>query len=211
MMQTWDATKKADDWSGEVVAALRAGGVVAVPTDTYYGLAADCRSVEGIETVLAIKGRTPMHPLLLLADSVGSARRLAPAADGRLEQLAAAFWPGPLTLILPAGEGLHPALVGPTGGVAVRVPAHPVPRQLSRLLGAAITGTSANRTGRDPVRDAAALDLDTERLGGVVDAGTTAGGPASTLLDLTSATPVVRREGPCEARQIREALGGRLL
>jgi L-threonylcarbamoyladenylate synthase len=210
-MHTWNATTGTDDWVDEAVAELRAGGVVGVPTDTYYGLAADSRSAAGIETVLALKGRPPSHPLLLLTDSVASARRLSPAADPRLEQLAAAFWPGALTLIVPAIDGLHPALVGPTGGVAVRVPAHEVPRRLSRLLGAAVTGTSANRTGREAVRVAADIDLATDRLAGVIDAGRTAGGPASTLLDLTSDPPAVLRKGACDEGSIRKVLGERLL
>lgn len=212
-MRTWetDAAGTPGPWLQEVVDSLAAGGVVALPTDTFYGLAADSRSAAGIARVLQLKGRSPEHPLLLLVPDCEAARRLAPAADGRLEDLAAIFWPGPLTVVLPLTSRLPSALVGPTGGVAVRVPDAAVARHVARALGAPITGTSANLTGAPSAVTAADIDLDTRLLSGIVDGGMAPGGEASTVVDLTGALARVTRAGAIANSAIRKSLDGRLL
>jgi len=212
-MRTWktDATGSPGPWLREVVDALTAGGVVALPTDTFYGLAADCRSEAGIARVLQLKRRSPEHPLLLLVADCAAARDLAPAADDRLEDLAAIFWPGPLTIVLPATRRLPTELVGSTNGVAVRVPAAAVARQVTRTLGAPITGTSANLTGAPPPATAADIDLDAGLLSGIVDGGAAPGGEASTIVDLTGSLARVVRAGAISSAAIRRSLHGRLL
>jgi len=140
-----------------------------------------------------------------------AARQLAPAADERLEDLAAIFWPGPLTLVLPTTGDLSSALVGPTGGIAVRVPDATVPRQVAHALGAPITGTSANLTGARPAVAAAEIQLDTGLLSGVVDGGPAPGGAASTVVDLTGTLARVVRGGAIPTAAIRKSLNGRLL
>jgi len=213
-MHTWrtDAEASPGPWLQEVVRSLAAGGVVALPTDTFYGLAADSRSAVGIARVLQLKGRSPKHPLLLLVADCAAARQLAPAADSRLEELAAHFWPGPLTVVLPtAGRHLPNELVGPTAGVAVRVPGSVVARRVARALGAPITGTSANRTGTPPAMAADDIDLDARLLDGVVDAGVTPGELASTVVDLTGAWARVVRAGAIPNAAISKSLDGRLV
>ncbi len=211
-MQIW-ATNADDDmpWLGAVTQILRDGGAVALPTDTYYGLAADSRSVEGIARVLQLKGRATSHPILLLAADTESARAVAAVTDSRFDLLAAEFWPGPLTLVVPARAGLPAPLLGPSGGVAVRVPAASVPRAVAASLGAAITGTSANLTGEPAVAAVSDLNIDSERLDGVVDGGLLPGGQPSTIVDLTTTPARLLREGAVAAETIRKSLSGRLI
>jgi len=199
------------DWYIQAATALARGEVLVVPTDTYYGLAADFRSEPAIERVLDLKGRDPNQPLLLLLDTAERAGEVADSTGSRVAALAENFWPGPLTLVLRARPGLHPALVGPSAGVAVRVPAAAAPRQLVAALGAAITGTSANRTGEAPARSPSEVDFDEDRVGGIVDTGPAPGGRPSTLVDLTGGRARVLRKGPVTAEALREVLGDRLV
>ena len=212
-MRTWvtDAGGTPGPWLQEVVQSLATGGVVALPTDTFYGLAADSRSAEGVARVLQLKGRSPLHPLLLLVHDCDAARQVATTSDGRLEDLASEFWTGPLTVILPASGSLPAALIGPTGGVGLRVPAAAVPRRVARALGAPITGTSANLAGEPPVTSAADIRLDADFLSGVIDGGAVPGGAPSTVVDLTGEVARVVRAGAIPAAAIRKSLNGRLL
>jgi L-threonylcarbamoyladenylate synthase len=171
--------------------------VAAVPTETFYGLAADPLSPAGVERVLAIKGRPEGKPLLVL---FGERRQLAPlgvAASAESLDRFFRIWPAALTVVLPLAAPIPASLGAPT--LAVRVPAHP---QLAALLARVgpITGTSANRSGEAPCADADAVEA---LLGGgeldvldiLVDGGATPGGPPSTLLDATREPPVVLRPG----------------
>jgi L-threonylcarbamoyladenylate synthase len=131
----------------EMIASLRAGGAVIFPTDTLYGLGVDPRSEAGLNRLLAAKGRDRGKPIpLLLSDGgqVGRWTRHVPPAAARLMDR---FWPGALTLVLPADRGVHPSVTGGGDTVGLRVPDHPVPRALAALLSGAVTGTSANRSG----------------------------------------------------------------
>ncbi len=197
----------------EVVDVLEDGGVIAVPTETYYGLAAHWQRPDALDAVLRLKRRHQTMPLLLLVGGTAMARRVAPEAPEALDRLAAALWPGALTLIVPGPDGLHPALVGPGGSVALRHSPHPVVQQIVARLDAPITGTSANVLGGTPPRRPDQLELsDRAELSGVVDAGDTCGLLASTLLDLSAGpTPRILRAGVVSADQVREVLGGRLL
>jgi L-threonylcarbamoyladenylate synthase len=135
----------------EAVAALARGEVVCLPTESSYGLAADLRSAVGLARVTALKGGRPSDsPFPLIAGSADVARDLARVWPEAAERLAARHWPGPLTLVVPARPGLPPEVVGPGGGVGVRVSSHPLAAALARGLGAAITATSANRSGQPP-------------------------------------------------------------
>lgn len=181
----------------EALIRLRAGGVVALPTETFYCLAA--RSFDGaaVARVNRLKEkpqeRSPM--LLLLAD----AAQVAAVCDELpplFETLAARFWPGPLTLIVPAVPGLPPEVSAGLATVAVRVPGLALPRRVAARLGEPITGPSANRHSQPPARTAGevaaafpkGVDL-------ILDGGPAPGGAPSTILDLTSTPPRVVREG----------------
>lgn len=132
----------------EVIASLRAGGAVIFPTDTLYGLGVDPGSEEGLARLNAAKGRDRGKPIPLLlsgGEQVDRWARHVPPAAARLMDR---FWPGALTLVLPADPGVHPAVTGGGDTVGLRVPDHSVPRALAAGLSGAVTGTSANRSGK---------------------------------------------------------------
>jgi L-threonylcarbamoyladenylate synthase len=192
----------------EAVRAIRAGGVVALPTDTLYGLAVDARQADAVRRVFAVKGRAAHQALPLVAadtaqvvEHIGS---LAPHAA----RLAARFWPGPLTLLFEVPALLAPGVSAGTGRVGVRVPAHAVTRALCRACGCLLTATSANISGSQPSAnpDEVALALG-DRIDVLVDAGTTPGGLASTIVDVTGEIPALVRAGAIEWGEIAGACG----
>lgn len=132
----------------EAVARLRAGELVAFPTETVYGLGADARKVDAIARIYALKGRPPGHPLIVHLASAQSLGDWAERIPEPARRLAARFWPGPLTLILPRGPSVSPALTGGQPSIGLRVPSHPVAQQLLRAFGGGIAAPSANRYGR---------------------------------------------------------------
>lgn len=190
----------------EAVALLRAGEIVALPTDTVYGLAADLALPGAIERLFAAKQRPPDRAVaLLLADAAqaGVLAEVGPAA--RL--LAERFWPGGLTLVLPRRPGASlPAELAAGDTVGLRVPDHPVPRAVAAALGPLPT-TSANLSGRPDARDAREIaDLLGAAVALVIDGGSIHGGPASTVVDCTGPRPVVRRVGAIAPAEIARAL-----
>jgi L-threonylcarbamoyladenylate synthase len=175
----------AEDLSPAVHAILR-GRLVAFPTETFYGLGANALDPEAVLRVFRAKGRPPAKPLLVLVDDVAAAEAIASPIPARARILMDRYWPGPLTLILPARPHLPAALTAGTGTVGVRVSSHPVARGLARAAGVPITAPSANRHGapgpRTPADVLAGLGAVVDL---VVDGGPAPGGPPSTLLDAT--------------------------
>jgi len=202
----------------EMIASLRAGGTVIFPTDTLYGLGADPRSETGLDRLLAAKGRDRGKPIPLLLSEGKQvdrwARQVPPAAARLMDR----FWPGALTLVLPADPGVHPAVTGGGDTVGVRVPDHPVPRALAALLSGAITGTSANRSG-NPGAWGSAEEIVREFTGEVdwvLWAGKAPSGnarregagtsPGSTVVRMIDDQPVLLRQGVLPFRHIIEFL-----
>lgn len=136
----------------EAVTAVRAGELVVFPTETFYAIGADPTQSSALAAIAHVKGREPDKPIALIAADTHSAFSIAGAipADARL--LAETFWPGPLTLVVPAREGFEAALTGPSGGIGVRVSSHPIARALADGIGGLITATSANLSGQPPAR-----------------------------------------------------------
>jgi tRNA threonylcarbamoyl adenosine modification protein (Sua5/YciO/YrdC/YwlC family) len=163
---------------------LAAGGLVAFPTETVYGLGADARNGEAIARLYAAKGRPAFNPLIAHVASASAARKLA-RFDAAAERLAAAFWPGPLTLVLPKAADCPVATLATAGldSVAVRVPAHPIAQALLRAFGGPVVAPSANRSGHVSPTLAAHVVAD---LGGridlIVDGGATPVGLESTII-----------------------------
>lgn len=180
----------------EAARVLRAGGLVAFPTETFYGLGAHALDQAAVGRVFQAKGRPADKPLLVLVDSVEMVARVARDVPALARRLMDRYWPGPLTLVLAAHPGLPVALTAGTGTIGVRLSGHPVARALVTALGAAITAPSANPHGALSPRTA---DEVVASLGGrvdlVLDGGPTRGGPPSTLLDLTRTPAVVLRTG----------------
>jgi L-threonylcarbamoyladenylate synthase len=134
------------------IAALRAGEVVVYPTETFYGIAADAFEPEALERIFEIKGRDTAKTIALIAHDAAAAFAIAREVPEIARRLSAVFWPGPLTIVMPARSGIPNALVGPDGGVGIRVSSHPIARALAYGLGRPITATSANRSGQAPAR-----------------------------------------------------------
>ncbi|HZD54934.1 MAG TPA: L-threonylcarbamoyladenylate synthase [Candidatus Aquicultoraceae bacterium] len=130
-----------------LAASIRDGGVVVYPTDTVYGLGVDPFSRDALRRLLSLKGRQEEKPVPLLLDGAGRAYSLASRVPLRAKRLMERFWPGALTLVLPASPAVPGGVAGGDGTVGLRVPDHPVPRELAAVIGGAITGTSANRAG----------------------------------------------------------------
>jgi L-threonylcarbamoyladenylate synthase len=196
-----------DEGRGRAVAILQQGGVVALPTDTVYGIAVALETPGGIERLFALKRRPPEKGIALLLADADQARELA--RWGRAaEALGGAFWPGALTLVAPiaAGVDLPAALTGGAATVGVRVPAHDAPRALARAIGPLPT-TSANRSGEPEAPDAhAVLDQLGDGLDLVLDGGPAHGATASTVVLVDGDASRVLRIGAIEPGRIGEVL-----
>jgi L-threonylcarbamoyladenylate synthase len=174
---------------------LRAGGAVAFPTETFYGLAAAALDPASVKRIFALKGRRDSKPLLVLVDSVAMAETVAHVGEPA-RALMKRYWPGALTLVLPARAIVPADVTAGTGTLGVRVSSHPIAHGLVRTLGEPVTAPSANPSGLEPPTTARAvvayfgdgLDL-------VLDGGPTAGGAPSTVLDMTVDPPAIIRQG----------------
>lgn len=187
---------------------LKSGGVLAYPTETFYGLGADARNEEAVERVFAAKGRDFNNPLpVIIGRKADLAHWVADIPDAA-ESLIQKFWPGPLTLVFRAARLINPRLTAATGKIAVRVSNHPPAAALAQSLRAPLTSTSANRSGAAECTNACAV---IEQLGGcidaVVDGGETPGGKGSTIVDVTVKPIKILREGAIPASAIVEPSG----
>jgi L-threonylcarbamoyladenylate synthase len=190
---------------------LREGKLVVYPTETFYGLGADPRSPRAVEAVFAAKGRPDRLALPLIASDRRSVLDCVSELSDAAERLAAAFWPGALTLVLPAVPSLPPRLLGNGQTVGIRISSHPIAAALAAAFGSAIVATSANRSGQAAPVTAPEVG---EELGAevalVLDGGATSGGHASTVIDLTTDPPRVVRSGAVPLSAIEEILGRRI-
>ncbi len=132
---------------GDAVAALRGGGLVALPTETVYGLAGDARSSTAVARIFAVKGRPPTHPVIVHLPDAGALDRWATDVPAWARSLAEALWPGPLTLIVPRADDVLDAVTGGQPTVGLRVPAHPLTLEVLRQFGDGLAAPSANRYG----------------------------------------------------------------
>jgi len=183
---------------------IRAGGVVAYLTDTLYGLGADAFNAGAVERVFAVKSRIQEKALPVIIGEKNFLSRVVTEISETAKQLIDHFWPGPLSLILPAAPALPALLHGDSGKVAVRLPACAVSRALAVAAGGALTATSANRSGQAAAQSAGeviamlgdAIDL-------VVDSGPCTETRPSTIVDLTVSPPRVLRDGACAFERIK--------
>jgi len=183
------------------------GGVVAIPTDTLYGLAADPFSVEAVARVFAVKGRSADRALPLIASDAGQVSAHLGGLPEAASRLASRFWPGPLTLLVAAPRALVRDVSAGTGKVGVRVPAHDVARRIAAAVGRPITATSANASGAAATADPSEVERTLgERIDLLIDAGSTPGGAPSTIVDATGQTPVLIRAGALAWDEIQACL-----
>jgi len=180
----------------EAAACIREGGVVAFPTETYYGLAADPDCEQAIERLFEIKKRELDQPLLLLVESRAALQQVVADVPETYIALMTRYWPGPLTLIFPAKPCVSKKITGGTDTVGVRISSHLVAQQLVAEMGKAITATSANISGMPPA--VSAFDVKKIFQGSVdyiLDGGATAAGLCSTILGIKNKKLTVFRKG----------------
>jgi L-threonylcarbamoyladenylate synthase len=194
------------------VALLRAGEQVAFPTETVYGLGADARSDRAVAGIFAAKGRPAYNPLIVHVPDLAAAEALAELTS-QARDLAQAFWPGPLTLVLRRrdGTGLSELTTAGLGTVALRVPAHPLAQALLRDFGAPLAAPSANPSGRvSPTAAAHVLDGLRGRIAAVIDGGACPVGLESTIVGFAGDRPVLLRPGGIPADALGRAIGTEL-
>lgn len=186
---------------------LRAGMVMGMPTDTFYGLAADPFNLRAVERVYEIKSRSRHKPLSLMIESVDQAEELAAELPSPFYLLARRFWPGPLTIIVKAHARLPLKVTANSGNIAIRIPAAPIPLAVIKAAGLPITATSANLSGESECTTAQAVKEQLEeRIPLIVDGGASPREVASTIVDLSGGDGNWRmiRQGAIPQEQIAE-------
>lgn len=208
LSNTTDQTAQADlAILAAAIAALRDGQLVVYPTETFYGLAADPFSEVALKRLLDLKGRDAGKAVALIAADTESAFSVVSEISAGALRLAELFWPGPLTLVMPARAGISDALIGPDGGIGVRVSSHPTARALAAGLGRPITATSANLSGEQPAATlSAARDALGDKVRVYIDGGTLAGGAPSTVVAVDSTGLRVIRAGAISEEAIASVL-----
>jgi tRNA threonylcarbamoyl adenosine modification protein (Sua5/YciO/YrdC/YwlC family) len=192
-----------------VANSLNAGNVVALPTDTFYGLAVDPVNLRAVERIYEIKTRARHKPLSLLIGEVAQAYELARNLDTAFDRLAERFWPGPLTLVVKAGGKLPLRVTANTGNMALRVPEAAIPRAVVNRLGLPITATSANLIGQPECCYASSVrDQLGDKIPLIVDGGPTPRTTATTIVDLSGGgnSWMILREGAIPTHEIALAL-----
>lgn len=186
---------------------LKAGGLVGLPTETVYGLAADASNELAVRRIFAAKGRPSTHPLIVHVASVEKAREWCTTLTAMGEKLAAEFWPGPLTLIVPRNEKASDAVTGGQDTVGLRVPSHPLAHALLTLFGGGLAAPSANRFGRVSPTTSAHVE---EELGDVIElileGGASNVGVESTIVDVAHGMPRLLRPGGISREAIEKVL-----
>lgn len=201
------------DGIGRAAHLLSEGALVAFPTETVYGLGGDARSDLAVAAIFTAKDRPRFNPLIVHVADLAAARRLV-RFDATAERLASAFWPGPLTLVLPLAEGgaaLSPLVMAGLGTVALRVPAHPLALALLRQFGGPLAAPSANPSGKiSPTRAAHVMAGLKGRIAAVLDGGACGVGLESTIIGLTGGAPRLLRPGGIPTEALEACLGGPL-
>ena len=197
--------------AGDVTGAaeiIRTGGLVAVPTETVYGLAADAQNEEAVRKIFAVKNRPEEKRLNLLVPGMDAVRGICMSISESAYILAKNFWPGPLTMILLKNEKVPDIVTDGGKTVGVRCPAHPITLELLNILGLPLAAPSANITGmKSPVTADGVKAYFDGKIEAIIDGGKCAVGVESTILDLTVSPPKILRAGGLSKEKIEEALG----
>ncbi len=187
----------------QAIEALRSGEVIVFPTETFYGLGANALDEDAVEEVATLKGRDIKNPIALIIADMDMLEDIVAEPAIIANRLMHHFWPGPLTLVLPAKKGLSPLLCNPDGGIGVRVSSHPIASALVNGLGRPITATSANPSGSEPARTIAqAQAYFANKLRIFIDAGELKGQKGSTVVECHGDRYKIIREGEISSREL---------
>ncbi len=187
--------------------ALRNGEAIVFPTETFYGVGVDATNPRALERLFELKGRDPDKPVALIAADLEMIARVVSVIPPVAIRLARAFWPGPLTIVMPARPEISPALTNREGGVGIRISPHPVARELARRLGSPLTATSANLAGAPPARTIAeAHAAFGKRIAAYLDGGRLDGSLPSTVIAIEEDRIIVLRAGAISEKRLHEAL-----
>ena len=194
---------------GEVITMAKAillrGGLVACPTESFYGLAVDATNKAAIRKLFSLKKRPANLPVLILIPSIESLTKYVTYIPPVARKLTREFWPGGLTLIFEASEHVSPLLTANTGKIGIRLSNHPVATALAQAIQAPVTGTSANISGAPPCHHAEeVLSYFGENIDLIIDGGETAGAIGSTILDVTVDPPEIVRDGMVQRRSLEK-------
>lgn len=198
----WD---KQLDYAAEV---LKAGGLVAFPTETVYGLGANALDIKAIEGIYKAKGRPSDNPLIVHIADIKALEGLVNTIPAAAPRLMEAYWPGPLTLVMPKSDKVPFVITAGLDTVAIRIPSHPIALALIKKAGVPVAAPSANRSGRpSPTLAKHVIEDLTGRVDIIIDGGSTQVGLESTVLDISSEPPVILRPGGITLEQLQQLLG----
>ncbi|HHN64174.1 MAG TPA: threonylcarbamoyl-AMP synthase [Nitrospirae bacterium] len=188
-----------DEVVRKAVECILAGGVVAFPTETFYGLGVHFNNEDAIRRLYDLKKRPFEKAIPLIIGHLSFIRMLSQEIPEEAERLMAKYWPGPLTIVLKAREGLSPLLTAGTGKVAVRIPGESIALEIARITPVPVTATSANPSGAKPATDAQeVLKYFGDSIDLIVDGGTTSGVAPSTIVEIVNGQPRILRKGVIE-------------
>jgi L-threonylcarbamoyladenylate synthase len=194
---------RAIEWVAEEIGR---GGVVAIPTDTVYGLVASLAHEEAIERIYVLKGRPSQQPLPVLVSSLDALEHVTSYVHDKVRMLLNEFWPGPLTVVIPSDRNLPGAVLGPGMTVGVRMPNHPLAIEVIGKAGGAVASTSANRSTESPATTAADVEaVFGAELDLILDGGIAPGGQASTVVAIRGESLEILRQGPIDESELQSA------
>jgi L-threonylcarbamoyladenylate synthase len=200
-----DADNSEERLLSKAVEILANGGIIAYPTETFYGLGADATNEKAIEKIFAVKGRNFKNPISLIISQADDIYPLVQDLPETAQKLMAAFWPGALTIVFLAANNVSPLLTAGSGKIGLRVSSHPVAREIVQKLKRPLTATSANLSGAPECAKASEV---AEQIGNIIDAivdlGDTPGTKGSTIIDVTCDPPVILREGALSRKTIEK-------
>jgi len=186
------------------VEILAGGGIIAYPTETFYGLGADATNPKAIEKIFSVKGRDFKNPVALIIGRTDDIYPLVKDIPETARKLMAAFWPGALTMVFAASDTISPLLTAGSGKIGLRVSSHPLAREIVHQLKKPLTATSANQSGAPECSLASQVVQQIgDKIDAVLDGGKTGGEKASTIIDITCDPPVILREGAISKKTLK--------
>lgn len=186
---------------------ITAGGVIAYPTETFYGLGADAENEEAIRKIYGVKGRNFNSPISVIIDSRENLYPLVQEVPSCALKLIDSFWPGPLTIVFKASDKILPLLIAGSGKIGIRVSSHPFAKALAQKTGRPLTATSANITAaKECSRAEEVLQQIGNKIDAIIDLGTTPGGLGSTIIDVTAVPPKILRNGVIDRLVISKSI-----